>query len=538
VASQATSPPIGRSVAPPAGWAAILAVAAAALVYYAAFIWKSSFLIGERRVFSLFDDAMVSMRYARHLARGHGLVWNVGEPPIEGFSNPLWTLVMAAAHLFPYPEDAISLAIQVLGVAILIGLIVSVNELCGRLGAQAGAARHPAPPAQGLVAMILVAFYTPLTYWTLSGMEVGLLALIATRAAVLVVAKGGLARLYGLLAAGIFVRMDFAIVAACFAVAGPFVDRPRAARHLLVGSGAVLAALALQTAGRVWYFHDPLPNTYYLKLTGYPLGLRLVRGAWTLFDTVVRSNGLLLVLPAIAVASARGGARRGLLALLLPFAAVCAYSVWVGGDAWEGVIACNRYLAVAAPFALVAAAWPIAALAGRVDRRGRLGPAPAAALALATVLAITPYRSTLFIDPPAYVRENADLTALGIAAREATLPGATVAAAAVGAIGYFSDRRIVDLLGKNDRRVARLLMRRPLRQDPARFFHPGHLKWSYPYSLGELRPDVVAQLWGSVREADPYLVDYDPVDIDVGGREVRLAVRRGSPFVRPTGAAR
>ena len=32
----------------------------------------------------LFEDAMISMRYARHLAAGHGLVWNIGEAPIEG----------------------------------------------------------------------------------------------------------------------------------------------------------------------------------------------------------------------------------------------------------------------------------------------------------------------------------------------------------------------------------------------------------------------------------------------------------------------
>ena len=43
----------------------------------------------------LFDDAMISMRYARNLAEGHGLVFNAGEY-VQGFSNPLMTLLMAA----------------------------------------------------------------------------------------------------------------------------------------------------------------------------------------------------------------------------------------------------------------------------------------------------------------------------------------------------------------------------------------------------------------------------------------------------------
>ena len=64
--------------------------------WYAALIARTSFTVGATRYFPLLDDAMVSMRYARHLVQGHGLTWNLGDPPLEGFTNPLWTLVMAA----------------------------------------------------------------------------------------------------------------------------------------------------------------------------------------------------------------------------------------------------------------------------------------------------------------------------------------------------------------------------------------------------------------------------------------------------------
>ena len=42
------------------------------------------------------DDAFISFRYAKNLSDGLGLVWNVGER-VEGYTNFLWTLMMAPA---------------------------------------------------------------------------------------------------------------------------------------------------------------------------------------------------------------------------------------------------------------------------------------------------------------------------------------------------------------------------------------------------------------------------------------------------------
>src|SRR5512143_4323861 len=73
-------------------------------VIYAAwaalFIYRSSYVgIDGQRYFGLFDDAMISMRYAWNFAHGLGLVWNSGER-VEGYSNLLMTLVMSLASLF------------------------------------------------------------------------------------------------------------------------------------------------------------------------------------------------------------------------------------------------------------------------------------------------------------------------------------------------------------------------------------------------------------------------------------------------------
>lgn len=36
----------------------------------------------------LVDDAGITFAYARNLAAGHGPVVNIGEAPVEGYSNP------------------------------------------------------------------------------------------------------------------------------------------------------------------------------------------------------------------------------------------------------------------------------------------------------------------------------------------------------------------------------------------------------------------------------------------------------------------
>jgi hypothetical protein len=70
------------------------------LVYAALFIYRTSFVIDGERFFSLFDDAMISMRYAKNLAHGFGLIWNPGGEAVQGYTNPLWVLYMSLIHLF------------------------------------------------------------------------------------------------------------------------------------------------------------------------------------------------------------------------------------------------------------------------------------------------------------------------------------------------------------------------------------------------------------------------------------------------------
>lgn len=41
------------------------------------------------------DDAYITFRFSQNLAAGAGLTWTPGETPIEGFSNPIWVVLVA-----------------------------------------------------------------------------------------------------------------------------------------------------------------------------------------------------------------------------------------------------------------------------------------------------------------------------------------------------------------------------------------------------------------------------------------------------------
>jgi arabinofuranosyltransferase len=43
-----------------------------------------------------FEDAAMLMRYAQHLAQGHGIVWNIGEKPLDGATDFLFMVLLAA----------------------------------------------------------------------------------------------------------------------------------------------------------------------------------------------------------------------------------------------------------------------------------------------------------------------------------------------------------------------------------------------------------------------------------------------------------
>ena len=107
-----------ENFSPPPDWRRI-GFAAALLVYgiYALrYIFAASVVERGQRWFLLWDDAMISMQYARNVAEGQGWVWNAGGEAVQGFTNFGITLLMAGLHWLPVPLPMMALFFQLLNV--------------------------------------------------------------------------------------------------------------------------------------------------------------------------------------------------------------------------------------------------------------------------------------------------------------------------------------------------------------------------------------------------------------------------------------
>ena len=93
------------------------------------------------------------------------------------------------------------------------------------------------------------------------------------------------------------------------------------------------------------------------------------------------------------------------------------------------------------------------------------------------------------------------MTDLMLSLRSASESDAIFATVWAGSPGYYLQRPVIDLLGKNDSRVAT--------SAPSSWpLYPGHNKWNYEYSVGELRPDVVIDLWSASQDDLEKLQDW------------------------------
>ena len=76
------------------------------------------------------EDAFIGFRFAEHFANGNGLLWNISESPVEGYTNFLWIIFCSVSIL---SGSNLLVFVQVAGIALSIIILIYVFNLCSRL---------------------------------------------------------------------------------------------------------------------------------------------------------------------------------------------------------------------------------------------------------------------------------------------------------------------------------------------------------------------------------------------------------------------
>lgn len=379
------------------------------------------------------DDAWIHQTLARNLARLGQWAYYPGEATASS-TSPLWTLLLAPGHLPGFDPRTWTLS---LGISLLVLTAWWANRLAARLF-----------PEQGGVPVVVgaaVAMEWHLGWAALSGMEtllfVFLSLLLVERvladdrpgiwgivAGLLTLTRPEGALLMGLICAGVWFRWE-----------GLALGRRSRARSLLeVGVG--FAALTLPyLAFHLIVADRPLPNTFYAKhqeyLEAFP--------AWALRPVSVLAatliGGQVLLLPGFVRMSREVmNSARLRLPLLWWAGFLAVYAAYLPLTYQHG-----RYLIPTIPLLVIVGIGGTAEILKR--RRGRL----LSATVVGSLAAL--WLSFWVLGARAYAQDvriiDTELVAAGRWLAEESPADVTIGAHDIGAIAYFSERRLIDTAG-------------------------------------------------------------------------------------------
>jgi hypothetical protein len=396
------------------------------------------------------DDPWIHLTYARCLHDHHTFAYFPGDPSTQGSTSPLYTGLLALGFSVTRNEKLLSYALGILFHALFLAAFALWAER------RLGDARWSA------FAALLVGLDSNLAILSVSGMETSLFLFLVAGA---FLARASGRRLLTALALGlaVWVRPDGLILAALFGLLAALdwlrMGRARAggaARRaggiLPTGAGRPLGVFALMLAA---YFifnlavgHALLPNTFAAKTAYYRPNPRRLFLAMDLGPAFFR-HGWVVLAPFALVGIGREAVR---LARWRPTASR-AEAGWAVGLPLAYFVLLpyahrfSRYLVPAVPAFALLGVGAVRDLLRVVPRR-RLALGAGVTVA-ATILGLQAGgvlpAARSYAELCQYHYQRHERTGRWLA--EHTLPGAVVATHDIGAIAFYSGRRIVDVLG-------------------------------------------------------------------------------------------
>lgn len=415
-------------------------LAGVVIAFLTGWAWVNRFIV---------DDAFITYRYASNLAFGHGLVWNIGEAGVEGYTNFLWTLFMSVPFMFGISPEIVSLA---LGCVFFAGTLVSTYRATRLLYETR---------LYALITILLLGLNYSFYRYATGGLETQLHTFLFTLSAYLVVSTvkmqlfttKRMLLISVILALSMLNRLDSALfVGICGMALVYYADKSSNTvkernRLLLALILPVFTVILIWFGWKISFYGDILPNTFYVKVSSKTRGIYYV---YTFFKSYILLPLLLALFYGMIKRFPQ--IKNGTLLLAVLVVAWLGYVVSVGGDYLE-----FRFIVPALPLFFILAinlGFPhlpkiaqvllvIITLFGSWHHMENFGLKP-------DPHNIMPIRNnTISLEKVHYWREMGSALGKYFNYRQDVVIAVTYA----GYIPYYSQLRTVDMFGLNDRFV-------------------------------------------------------------------------------------
>lgn len=416
------------------------------------------------------DDSFITYRYVKNFTDGNGLVFNIGEK-VEGYTCFLWVILLGGVKKLGF--DFIS-ASQTLGIISSMIALLFTYLISARIFRKGKDTLYNL--SFSLIAVILTAVNGSNAYWAVSGMETGLFTMLVT-AGVFLYLKEFKASQENKISAALPYSSAVFLLAALTRPEGNLIFAVTVLHKIIVtfrspaDEGKTKMQELLSKANITWlamymvpaliymgwrysYYGYLFPNTFYAK-TG---------SSWVYFQAgldyfwlFMKSYGGYGIFAALALLTLRSKERfNEYLYLVMVFFIFSLYVIYVGGD----VLRPNRFFVPILPVFYILVQEGLSQLITMFDKKKTLTFGGVIGLIFAIGFSYYTYKNE-FEQIKGYSElENGLVEKMKITAgwlkNKQTQAGRplVVAATTIGAVSYYSEVTLIDMLGLTDAEVA------------------------------------------------------------------------------------
>ena len=379
------------------------------------------------------DDAFISYRYVKNFINGHGLVFNPGER-VEGYTNFLWIIILSIFARLGLDVIIVSKILGVSAGAITLFLLYQISLNIFRKKDWF----FPLFPS------LLLASNSAFAYWSISGLETAFFVMAVLLSVYFYLINHRLVIVFTALST--LVRPEGVLIFVIILLHQLFFRKDKLKDSLFFLAGFVALLLPFFIF-KILYYGDILPNSFYAK-TGFSLEyIKSGLEYFWLFSRHYALWGILYLLPILFYKNLDQKQKLFLLFIYI----YTLYVILIGGD----VLMVHRFFLPVLPYLYLFYVFSIEKLFLKFKRRSLA--------ILISVSLIFLLLALTFLFPRTWIKE-VRRNELGLVGKMSFLAKSlseyygsdfSIAASTIGALSYYLDAKVVDMLGLTDKHISR-----------------------------------------------------------------------------------